>query len=242
MLSDEDIKEAMRAWKTNHEGKDGLMISKYDDREQLTSISKESLDKYLTPVGYDLRVGKKGFSWNKKRIINIEEEGKIQIASHDTVVIKTWEYINLSKKVSGTIHSMVSKVVLKGLSHISTTLDPGYDGILLISVHNHLDEDIELKFKEPFCTACFYRVGEESKKNLDRGNSRYELWEQLEKIDNDQRKKEKKGKWIAISIGIIVIAVGVCLIYRSNPELAFFLLKFILNLFSRAIKSIVPGL
>ena len=116
MFSDEDIKKAMNDFKNTRE--DGLDI---EDFEQ----------KYLTPVGYDLRVGKQGFSWNKKSVIDIEKDGKIYIDANDTVVIRTLESLILSKKVSSTIHSMVSKMIPKGLSNISTTIDPGWSGKLL---------------------------------------------------------------------------------------------------------------
>jgi dCTP deaminase len=179
LFSDEDIKKALEEYNNNPE--DGLLIEPFDR-------------KYLSPVGYDLRVGKQGFSWNKKRIINIELDGKIQIEANDTVVIQTLESISLSKKVAATVHSVVSKIITKGLSDISTTIDPGWTGKLLISVHNYRDSSTELRFQEYFCTVCFYRVELESKINLNRSIDRDELWEQLLEKAEDERKRIDQAK------------------------------------------------
>jgi dCTP deaminase len=179
LFSDEDIKKALEEYNNNPE--DGLLIEPFDR-------------KYLSPVGYDLRVGKQGFSWNKKRIINIESEGRIQIDANDTVVIQTLESLTLSKKVAATVHSVVSKIITKGLSDISTTIDPGYTGKLLISVHNYRDSSTELRFQEYFCTVCFYKVDLESKINLNRSIDRDELWEQLLEKAEDERKRIEQAK------------------------------------------------
>jgi deoxycytidine triphosphate deaminase len=179
LFSDEDIRKALEEHNNNPEN--GLIIEPFDR-------------KYLTPVGYDLRVGKQGFSWNKKRIINIESDGKIQIDANDTVVIQTLESISLSKKVAATVHSIVSKIITKGLSDISTTVDPGWTGKLLISIHNYRDSSTELRFQEYFCTVCFYRVDLESKINLNRSIDRDELWELLLEKAEDERKRIEQAK------------------------------------------------
>lgn len=209
MFSDEDIKKAMNDFKNTRE--DGLDI---EDFEQ----------KYLTPVGYDLRVGKQGFSWNKKSVIDIEKDGKIYIDANDTVVIRTLESLILSKKVSATIHSMVSKIIPKGLSNISTTIDPGWSGKLLISVRNYRDSPTELRFEEPFCTVCFYGVSLASKTNLGRPIDRDDLWDQLlekaelekERINQEKntRQKEiqdenKNRRKLSISLAIVALICGI---------------------------------
>jgi dCTP deaminase len=179
MFSDEDIKKAMKDYQNNSE--DGLFIEDFDNNS-------------LTPVGYDLRVGEEGYSWKQKKIINIKQEGKIPIDANDTVVIRTLESLSLSKKVSATIHSIVSKVIPKGLSDISTTIDPGWTGKLLISVHNNRDSSTELIYGERLCTACFYRVGLESKKNRGTPENRDDLWDQLRAKAEEEKDRIKIAK------------------------------------------------
>jgi dCTP deaminase len=216
VFSDEDIKKAMTNYRNNSE--DGLFIEDFDNNS-------------LTPVGYDLRVGEERFSWKRKEIINIKQDGKIPIEANDTVVIRTLESLSLSRKVSATIHSIVSKVIPKGLSDISTTIDPGWTGKLLISVHNNRDSSTELTYGECLCTVCFYKVGLTSKINRGTSNNRDDIWEQLKdkareeeariKNANNQeennRKKENANRERLLIFLIIVVSVGGIVASSNNP-------------------------
>jgi len=193
MFSDKGIETAMSDWQ-NNSGTEGMFIENFDI-------------KGLTPVGYDLRVGHEGFSWNKKSVIEIGKYGKIKIDPHDTVVIRTLESVTLSKKVAGTVHSIVEKTVIQGLSDISTTIDPGWSGTLLISVHNHCNTYIELKFKEYFCTVCFYEVRLPAEANRNTAPDRRELWSQL--LDIDSRQKYNRIRLLIYSLVLaLVVAIG----------------------------------
>lgn len=179
MFSDTDIKKQIESRK--NDSTKGISIEPFEN-------------KYLTPVGYDLRIGLKGFSWNNKRVIDIEHEKLIEIEAKDTVVIETLESVSLSKEIAGTIHSMVSKVVLQGLSHISTTIDPGWTGKLLISIHNHRDYSVELRFRDSFCTLCFHNVQSESKAPLGRPTDRDDIWQVL--LDKAKEEKDRQAREI----------------------------------------------
>ncbi|AFY46386.1 deoxycytidine deaminase [Nostoc sp. PCC 7524] len=198
MLSDTDIKQQIEERKNN--SAKGILIDPFEE-------------KYLTPVGYDLRVGTKGFSWKKKCEIDIEKERGIEIEPNDTVIIETLESVSLSKEVGATIHAMVSKAVLYGLSHISTTIDPGWTGKLLISVSNYRDSSVMLRFRDSFCTVCFYQMESESIATLGRPVDRDDIWERLLEIAKEERDRQikeiqiKKGKEKAedrIRIGLMV--------------------------------------
>lgn len=211
MFSDKDIEKAMSDWQRTSE-LEGIFIDNFNKNN-------------LTPVGYDLRVGDEGFSWNKKSVIEIGKDGKIQIDAHDTVFIRTLESVKLSKKVSGTVHSIVSKIVIKGLSDISTTIDPGWSGRLLISVHNHRDSYTELFFKEDFCTVCFYEVGLASEINRSAQADRQELWYQLldiasrekDRIDREEKERNKYRNQLLIYSVILAFIIGIGLSwYNSN--------------------------
>lgn len=123
--------------------------------------------------------------------------------------------MSLSKEIAGTIHSMVSKAVL-GLSHISTTIDPGWTGKLLISIHNYRDCSVELRFRDSFCTVCFHKVESESKALLGRPVDRDDIWQVLldkAKEEKDRqareldRKKENSRKEVRIRLGLLVIFI-----------------------------------
>lgn len=196
MFSDVDIKQQLQERKKNSER--GILIEPFED-------------KYLTPVGYDLRVGKKGFSWNSKEEVDIEGKRRIEIKPNDTIVIETLESVSLSKEVGATIHSMATRVITQGLSQISTTIDPGWTGRLLISFHNYRDSSVELRLGDSFCTICFYRVESKSKVSLGRPPDRDDLWQQLIEISRQEKKKKEEenrrrnfGRWAFIAIGLLV--------------------------------------
>ncbi|MGB3205860.1 MAG: hypothetical protein WBB28_12795 [Crinalium sp.] len=217
MYSDVDINEEIQARKTD--AKLGIAIKPFNPN-------------YLTPVGYDLSIGIKGFSWEKKSEIDIENEGKIEIEPNDTVVVETLESISLSKQVGATIHSMATRAVLQGLSHISTTIDPGWNGKLLISFHNYKDTSVELRFKDSFCTVCFYRVESESQVSLGRPPDRVDLWQNLIEVARQERKRQEKDLQIRESkkkqeerirnillVGFIIIAGSISHYISANkPE------------------------
>ncbi|MFQ6882766.1 dCTP deaminase domain-containing protein [Clostridium sp.] len=89
----------------------------------------------------------------KKSLIN--EDKQIVIDSGVTAHIQSNEAISISKKICGTYHAKV-ELCMKGLSPISTTLDPGYIGTSLISLHNYSDSRIILNIGEPIVSVMFY--------------------------------------------------------------------------------------
>jgi deoxycytidine triphosphate deaminase len=215
MLSDTDIKQQIEDRKNNPT--QGIYIDPFEE-------------KYLTPVGYDFRVGLKGFSWKNKREIDIQKEKEIEIEPNDTVVIETLESVSLSKEVGATIHAMVSKAVLYGLSHISTTIDPGWTGKLLISVSNYRDSSVVLRFRDSFCTVCFHKMESESKVPLGRPADRDDIWESLLDISRQEKKKKEKENVrrniLIISFITIVLVFGV-FVSLKNPDLGSALAAFI---------------
>lgn len=109
----------------------------------------------LTPIGYDFTVGDLVFSLDRGLLTLTN--GSYIVPSQDTVQILTKENLWVSSKIAGTFHSRVS-LVSKGISHISTTLDPGWYGPLLITITNNSKNDFFLKPGKRFVTLIFSRV------------------------------------------------------------------------------------
>ncbi|MFB0515598.1 MAG: deoxycytidine triphosphate deaminase, partial [Candidatus Neomarinimicrobiota bacterium] len=120
LLTDVDIQKAL--------GKD-IVIEPF---------SKDS----LTPVGYDFTVGNYVLSL-EQGLLNPNHQGFYELPPKSTVQILTKESLWVSGRIGGTFHSKVS-LVSKGLSHISTTLDPGWYGPLLITIRNNIDKPIRI--------------------------------------------------------------------------------------------------
>lgn len=189
MLSDVDIKTEL--------GK-GIILEPFEEN-------------CLTPVGYDMRVGAYGFSWKSRREIAIDKDGQIVIEPNDTVLIETYESVALSKQFGATIHSIVTIASAHGLAHVSTTIDPGWAGKLLVQVHNYRDSAVPIRFKQPFCTVCFYRMQSEARKDHGRPPDRGDIRTWLATVAEEAkvRKVYQSRRFWLILAAFIVGAVGV---------------------------------
>ena len=111
--------------------------------------------KNLSSVGYDFSVGtfvfslKEGLLQAKNRVYSV--------APGDTIQILTKESLWVSNQIAGTLHSRVL-LVSRGFSHISTTLDPGWYGPLLVTMTNLSDSKLYLDEGMTFFTVVFYKV------------------------------------------------------------------------------------
>lgn len=111
----------------------------------------------LKGVGCNLTVGPHAWSLKTKKPITLDGEGNEQgftVNPGDTALVLTNETLALSKKIGGTLHSKVDRVS-EGFSPISTTLDPGWIGPLLIAITNMGSEARRLKLGESFVTVVF---------------------------------------------------------------------------------------
>ena len=109
----------------------------------------------LTPIGYDFSVG--DYVYSLERGLLDANNGAYSIPAKSTVQILTKESLWVSGRLGGTFHSKVS-LVSRGMSHISTTLDPGWYGPLLITLRNNTDREIPLRTTDPFVTLLLHAV------------------------------------------------------------------------------------
>ncbi|MEH2331291.1 dCTP deaminase domain-containing protein [Nostoc sp.] len=151
-------------------------------------------EKDLTPVGYNLNPSDFVFSITHKCLIkttyNLEGNKVFKIKRHDIVLILTQEAVWVSQKIGGTFHSKVGVVSL-GFGHISTTLDPGWAGPLLISLNNPTDIELELPAEKSFVTLIFYKVRKPALRNHDNSPSRVDLIEPISKQVSINRSNNK---------------------------------------------------
>lgn len=173
----------------------------------------------LTPVGYDLRVGELGFSWNKKRFVKIGEDGKIIVNPGDTVLVSTLEDVSVSKNIGGTIHSKVS-LVSHGFTHISTTLDPGWKGKMLIQIGNNRRVPLALKYREPFCTLLLYKTETPAKKPCIKPPERKDIIKWIEFLLEEEKTKRSLRKTLKQISGSKVGSMLVSLFFGYSIVLA----------------------
>jgi len=143
----------------------------------------------LSPVGYDFTVGEFVFSLEKGLLDPVDEV--YYLPPKSTIQILTRESLWVSMKIAGTFHSKVS-LVSKGLSHISTTLDPGWFGPLLITMRNNTDNSIPLRVKEQFVTLLFYQTTKPASKEHGKESYRSKiLYSQTQITDQLQNQTQK---------------------------------------------------
>lgn len=114
----------------------------------------------LQPASYDMRVGEEAFSSHEKKPINIKSTGFLNINPGDFILVGTYESVKLSSEIAGRI-GLRSFHARKGLALLAgPQIDPGFDGILVVGLHNLDANELKLSYKERFCTVEFYRLSE----------------------------------------------------------------------------------
>lgn len=129
VLSDRRIKEAIE--------KGDIYIAPFDELQ-------------LQPAGYNLTPTRFFYSTTKKKFLTIVEnsdEVYVMIDRNDTVLVRTRESVAVSSALAGAFYSKV-KVVSEGFGHVSTTLDPNWEGQLLISLNNPTNKRLKFSIEK----------------------------------------------------------------------------------------------
>jgi deoxycytidine triphosphate deaminase len=144
----------------------------------------------LTPVGYNLSFSRFIVSLPKKSFVKIQKKNNewyFYLKPGETVLVLTRESLWVSRFIGGTFHSKVS-MVTKGVGHISTTLDPGWQGQLLVPINNTTRQKIPIVIAKEengvrkystFLTMVLFRSENASFRKTDNKASRLELLEQI---------------------------------------------------------------
>lgn len=162
-------------------------------------------ERNLTPVGYNLSFSGFIVSLRKRAFIKLKHKGNewfFYLKPHETALVLTRETIWVSRFIGGTFHSKVS-MVIKGLGHVSTTLDPGWHGQLLVPLNNPtkgkvkivvaIDEKNGKRF-ETFLTMVLFRSQEASLiEKGDNKSARIELLEEI--LEENRRNRDAKLLW-----------------------------------------------
>ena len=199
------------------------------DIEKIISTEKDNLDvnkliiapyekKSLTPVGYDLRVG----STYTTSDITVRKELKkgetIVLRPQTTALVSTLEFIGMPKDrmITGLIESKVSQVS-RGLSHISTTVDADWKGELLIAVHNHAIENIELLYGEAFCTVVFLENASPATRDCDKTPGRLDVFLDTFRERSERAQRRRRNKDLIPPSIVVAAALGGYLAFGNNP-------------------------
>ena len=168
-------------------------------------------DDCLTIMGYDLRVGGYYQKYGPKsnpNLIKLEEKQKVEIKPGETALISTLEKIHMPAdcSISALLLSKVTQVA-KGLSHISTKIDPNWvGGTLTIPISNFSKKSIYLDYGEQICSVVFFENKSKSIKPPKTANTdRFDL-AQDQKLEMDIKKIAREFSPITILIIIPCVA------------------------------------
>ena len=129
ILSDIDIQNEMKAG--------NLFIAPYEPLQ-------------LQPSGYNLTPTRLIYSTKRKKLLPVyekDDEVYVIVEKNDTVLVRTRETIIVPAKLAGAFYSKV-KVVSLGFGHVSTTLDPHWEGQLLISLNNPTNRKLKFSIEK----------------------------------------------------------------------------------------------
>lgn len=107
------------------------------------------IEKGISGITYDLRVGEEAFTSAGKEIKNIKEKGSTEIEPGETALLMTYEKIDMPEDCMAFL-SLKTTHASKGLINISGFhVDPNWKGKLGFSLYNSSPRPVVLRYKEP---------------------------------------------------------------------------------------------
>lgn len=97
-------------------------------------------------TGYNLSLSEMIYSITRNRLVPICRDSReiyFFLQPNETILALSYEYIKTSNNIAGAFHSRV-RVTAQGIGNISTTLDPGWNGMLLFSLNNPTRKKIKV--------------------------------------------------------------------------------------------------
>ncbi len=141
--------------------KDGLRIYQYDVR----NIKNASYDLTPTIIAMSAKRGMLETVYREKRF---PFRYFITVKAKDTVLIICNEYLRVPPYIAGHVVSRVTRVT-QGFGHISTSIDPNWDGALLIALSNPMNKPLKvyvganvlgLDSRNPLATIIFHYLNQ----------------------------------------------------------------------------------
>lgn len=108
-------------------------------------------------TSYDLRVGDEYRDHRVGHATKLGDEDEIKLSPGSAIVIKTMESVSFPRTRFGQIVPKV-KLLEKGVSNTTSKIDPGYEGVLTITLFNLGKTPVELKKGDKFCTLIIQSV------------------------------------------------------------------------------------
>lgn len=165
-----------------------LLLSNNDIKRELIKRKNIGIHPLMTEniKGSSINLTASSHAWDVESQKSVVNGKKINIVANSTVAIFTREAVWVSRRIGGTYHPRVS-LVAKGLSNISTTLDPQWYGLSLVTITNNSKKNIDIRVGEAFVSVMFYYLKTPATKGIiDNQASRPDLYSKFVLTDADE--------------------------------------------------------
>jgi len=132
------------------------VLNKEDIKELKDKLIKPFSEECLTPVGYDLRVGKEIILLTSSKKETLPENGSVTITPGEKFAVESLEKIILPNDMFAFIFGRI-KLAWQGFTSLGTKVDPAFNDNLLLIFSNESSQEIELRYGDKICNIMFFR-------------------------------------------------------------------------------------
>jgi len=129
-------------------------------KTDIEKLRDELLDPFggkacLTPIGYDIRIGKKMWLLNSGEEINLKRGDSIDIPPRERFAIESLEKVKMKENMAALIATRIS-LLWKGLTSLGTKIDPKFQDNLTLIFSNDSDIPLTLEYGQKICNVIFF--------------------------------------------------------------------------------------
>jgi len=129
-------------------------------RKEIEQLGNQLLDPFggdtcLTPVGYDLRVGKKIYFLSSGKKVELKEDKLVEIPPRERFAIESLEKVKMKENMFALIATRIS-LLWEGLTSLGTKIDPMFQDKLTLIFSNDSDIPLTLEYGQRICNVIFF--------------------------------------------------------------------------------------
>lgn len=214
-----------------------LKITEKSGKTEYDVIKLEETGRYVAPPnslldahGCKLRIGRI-FSYRTGKWTREDETDghEITLRPGEAIVVESRERIQMPPDLMAFVTSL-ARVSLRGLSHVATTIHPGWgsekredkseSGVLRVALHNVISSRVTVKIGEPICRLVFVRC---AKPEYHGAPPSSEVFNDLLERFIPERKRERRRRRVGLSFGwasVVGAVVFTGLLAWQSPEFA----------------------
>jgi deoxycytidine triphosphate deaminase len=116
-------------------------------------------ERHLTPAGIDLTIGGQCYNVTDGRRVDLSKGGTLTLQHGDFARVLTRETIRMPSRWFAMIYAKTS-LAGKGLTHLGTKIDPGFEGQLLLTFQYLGNEKLGFREGDRICNVTFIDMEE----------------------------------------------------------------------------------